>query len=296
MTRYTLLLWFTLAGAAQTYEQLFEDARMLSGKGEYARAAQKYEAALRIRPNAPEALNNVGVVYYLAGRFEYAAAVLGAALRVQPDLMPANLMRGLSLVQLGRFSEAGEPLERVLRRDEANRDALLGLASAKVGLGQLQEAAALYRQQTRRTPEDADAWHGLALCLERAAEAESRKLYSVPEGRAYAKRFLGEYWLERGQRNLAEEALSEAAAIDPQQPGLQELLHVLRTRQSGDRFDVAAVASNAPAAYREAKQLARLSREAFEKFVAIAPESWQAQLFLGDVSRQRREFEQAIAH
>ena len=55
--------------AAQSYEDLFGEAAALSAAGDYQKAITKYEAALRIRPQAPEALSNLGVMYNAMGRY-----------------------------------------------------------------------------------------------------------------------------------------------------------------------------------------------------------------------------------
>jgi tetratricopeptide (TPR) repeat protein len=52
----------------------------------------------------------------------------------------------------------------------------------------------------------------------------------------------------------------------------------------------------AAAQYEIAHRLAAQSREAFETFVALAPDSWQAHLFLGDVDRQHHDFPTALEH
>jgi tetratricopeptide (TPR) repeat protein len=48
--------------------------------------------------------------------------------------------------------------------------------------------------------------------------------------------------------------------------------------------------------FRKAKELAEQSRNAFESFVALAPDSWQAFVFYGDVARQHGDLVAALAH
>ncbi|MGH9630391.1 MAG: tetratricopeptide repeat protein [Bryobacteraceae bacterium] len=290
------LLWLVVAAHGATYEQLFAEAGSLSARGDYAAAAQRYEAALALRPGAPEALSNLGVMYYMAERYGEAEHVMEKVLRTRPSLTPASLIRGLALVRLGRYDEAVAPLERVLAAEPGHRDALLGLAGARVAQKDYEQAAALYRQQTSRAPRDADAWHALALCYERMAEAQSRLLSRMENGAAYSKRFLGEYWLERGQNRLAQEALAEALVLDPQQPGLAALLEAAERGEGFETVEKPEPDKPAARAYLEARRLAAQSRTAFARFVEIAPGSWQAHLLLGDLSRQRRDFPAAIQH
>jgi Flp pilus assembly protein TadD len=99
--------------------------------GDHARAQQYYETALRILPNDPSVLSNLGLSYALAKRLSdaertlnQAAGLPGADARVRQNLA---LVLGLQ----GKFAEA----EAVLRRDfppnevAANMAALRGMVS-----------------------------------------------------------------------------------------------------------------------------------------------------------------------
>src|SRR6185312_9428557 len=149
---------------AGSYESLFRQAAELSSQRKYAEAIQCYQAALRIRPHAPEALNNLAVMYYALGDYKRAWETTIQLIRGKQDSPSVDLVAGLSAVRIGIPAEAVAPLERMLRREPANRDALLGLASAHVALNQLPEAAAIYQQQIKRSSNDSIAWYGLAIC------------------------------------------------------------------------------------------------------------------------------------
>lgn len=263
----------TMVLAAQSYGELFGEAAALSAGGDYRKAATKYEAALRIRPDAPEALSNLGVMYNAVGRYSEAVDVTRHALRLQPDMLPANLILGLALIQLNRPAESIAPLERVLAADPKQRDAILALASARIALQDLPAAVKVYRRATGNDSRDHDAWYGLAVCYERMAEAASRRLARMEGGAGYHKRLLGEYLLQRGEDRLALEAFDDAASLS--------------------RTDLKS-APEAAALYDETRKLAELSREAFLTFAGLDPESWQSHLFLGDLYRQQRKFPESI--
>jgi tetratricopeptide (TPR) repeat protein len=259
------------ANAADNYESLFQEAADLSRQGKYKQAIDRYTAALALRPGAPEALNNLAVMYYTIANYQKAWELAEQTLKSQPAMNSAALVAGLSAIRCNRPADAITPLEQVLHSDPGNRDALLGLASARVGMGQLVNAAALYEQRTAKAPQDAEAWYGQAICYERLAEAASRELSKAPVGASYSARLLGEFLLDRGDTQLAREAFGEAEEAGAGSP-------------------------EAEALYRKARDLAGKSRQAFSRFVALAPDSWQAQLFLGDVERQHRNFPAALEH
>ena len=300
--RLTLIASLGCSLPAQSYEQLFQEAAAATARADWSTAAARYEAALKMRPSSVEARSNLGVVHYSSGRYAEAEATLRPLERTQRRLMPVQLILGLSRVRLGRYAEAVAPLEQALRVDEQNRDATLGLASALVGLERLDEAARIYQRHLAANQKDPEAWYALGVCSERLAEAETRKLSRLREGQAWAKRFLGEYWLERGNLALAQEALTEAARLEPEQNGLDALLdEAMRRSNARTPFEpwtapaaTATEGESAEAIYGRARAWSEKAREAFQRFVELAPDSWQAHLFLGDLARQRRDFPEAI--
>ncbi|HEX5482200.1 MAG TPA: tetratricopeptide repeat protein, partial [Terriglobia bacterium] len=82
-------------------QQLYEQARQSFSQGDYATAAGKFEQALKLNPDSPELLSNLGVAYHMEGRFRDAVATLEKALERNPRLLPSNLILGLDLVRLG---------------------------------------------------------------------------------------------------------------------------------------------------------------------------------------------------
>ena len=259
----------TLLGA-DNYEDLFRQAADLSTRGKYDQAIEDYKAALLLRPGAVEALNNLAVMYYAAHRYAEAFSTAAGIWKTHPEMASAALVTGMAAVQCKRPRDALKPLEGLVAKDPGNRDAILALASAHVALNQLAEASGLYERRTTQAGNDADAWYGLAICYERMAEEASRKLSRIPGGAAYSKRLLGDFLLSMGDTRLAREAFGESL--------------------------VAAAAESAEAAsqYAEARDLAAKSRDAFERFVSLAPDSWQADLFRGDIERQHGQLSAAL--
>ena len=177
----------------------------------------------------------------------------------------------MSAVQCNRPTQAIPPLETLLAADPSNRDALLALASAQFALKNLPAAVQLYQRDVQALPKDTTAWYGLAICYESLAEEASRSLSKMPGGSPYSKRLVAEYLQSLGNSKLADEAFGESLTNTAPSP-------------AADRQ------------YQLARQLAAKSRNAFEQFVNLAPDSWQAALFLGDVDRQHGDLKSAVAH
>jgi tetratricopeptide (TPR) repeat protein len=195
------------------FESAFRDAQDAFNRGDYPAAARGYERALAIRPDSPEALSNLGVVYHMQGNLRLAVETMSRALAFEPGLLPANLILGIDLVQLGKSQKAIAPLERVLDRDSRHRDALLALASANFGLHKYDEAAEIYQREINARPDDADAWYGMGLCFEHIAEDSARNLSRVGKESSYNFRLVGEFLTDQGSGIDAEEAFRLSLAL-----------------------------------------------------------------------------------
>lgn len=99
--------------------------------GDHARAQGFYDAALKIRPNEPTVLSNLGLSYALSRQLDRGEATLRLA-AAQPGA-DARVRQNLALVLglKGRFPEAEEALRRDMSPEEAsvNGAALRGLVA-----------------------------------------------------------------------------------------------------------------------------------------------------------------------
>jgi len=268
---YLLLLATAAVAGADEYANLFRGAAVDTQQGKYEQAILKYKAALALRPGAPEALNNLALMYYEQKQYAEALTTAGKIWAAHPELKSAALIAGMAAVQCNRPREAIGPLEQLLRLDATNRDALLALASANLALNRFTEAAGLYEKQTGYAPDDSMAWYGRAICYENMAEGASRELARLGGGAAFSKRLLAEYLQSAGDGKLAQEAFGEA-----------EALSISSSPEAARKYEVA-------------RELAEKSRNAFERLTQIAPDSWQTAVFLGDVARQHGDLDTAVA-
>jgi tetratricopeptide (TPR) repeat protein len=181
--------------------------------GRYAAAIEKYQALLRLQPNSPGALSNLGVAYHLDGQISKAVETLQQALRLDPDLIPASLILGMDNVRLGKPQDALQPLRRVLQREPQHRDALLALASAYFATGDYAAAAGTYHTEIGFRGDDADAWYGMGLCYEHLAESTARQMQQRGADSAYYHRLVGEFLTEQGTEIDAEVAFRRALGL-----------------------------------------------------------------------------------
>lgn len=137
--------------------------------GDHERAREYYNSALKIRPNDPVAMSNLGLSYALSRNLPTAEATLrsaadqpGADMRVRQNLA---LVLGLQ----GKFSEA----EQVLRRDLSPVDAASNVAEIKRMISQSNTWSAI-----RKVDGKAD---GKAVAKPAPAKAKGGALTAAPE-------------------------------------------------------------------------------------------------------------------
>ncbi|MGD1031901.1 MAG: tetratricopeptide repeat protein [Opitutaceae bacterium] len=136
--------------------------------GEWAKAIEEYQEALRLRPNDAELHNNLGAVWLkMPERSNDAIGQIREALRLKPDFAEAHHNLGMALAPIpGRLPEAIAQYEEALRLkpDYAEAHYHLAIALGQVP-GRLPEAIAQYEEALRLKPDYVEAHHDLALTL-----------------------------------------------------------------------------------------------------------------------------------
>jgi tetratricopeptide (TPR) repeat protein len=137
----------------------------LAGQGKLEEAVACYQHALRLRPDFGEAHNNLGISLRYQKRLPEAEASCREAVRLRPHIAEAHNNLGLALLEQGRLAEAVDCLQRAiqLKSDFAESRNNLGIALWR--LARLEEAAASLREALRLRPTFAEAMNNLANVL-----------------------------------------------------------------------------------------------------------------------------------
>jgi tetratricopeptide (TPR) repeat protein len=99
-------------------------------RGDFAAAVKDYAEVVRLRPEVPEAYNNLGVAQKRKGEIDHAAASFDRALALKPDYSAALTNRGWLLAEQHKWPEARRDFERALNIDPGDDGALFGLSQA----------------------------------------------------------------------------------------------------------------------------------------------------------------------
>ncbi|MGH7826518.1 MAG: tetratricopeptide repeat protein [Candidatus Binatia bacterium] len=98
--------------------------------GDFDAAIKEYTQVVILRPNVPEAYNNLGVALKRKGELERAAESFSEALEQRPVYSAALSNRGWVLADQGKWQEARRDFERALEHNPNNDGALFGLSQA----------------------------------------------------------------------------------------------------------------------------------------------------------------------
>ena len=126
-------------------ETHFRNAKQAEKSGDIGGAIGEYQAILKKYPKAlPEVYQNLGLVYYLARKYEEAIGTFSAGIRLKPEMLGARLFLGVSYLNSEQPEKALPHLHYAYKLGPSTESATyLGLAHA--ALKQYLEAARYFR-------------------------------------------------------------------------------------------------------------------------------------------------------
>jgi Flp pilus assembly protein TadD len=153
---------------------------LLLSRKETAPAIGHLREALRIQPNQPMALNDLGAALEQEGHIDEAMEYFQQALRFRPDYSNARYNLGNMLAARGKLDDAAAAFRQVLAAvpaDSAARDHLVAVliraGNAAIGDGRLDATGAVYRELVSLRPADADLRNNYGIILARSGDFPS---------------------------------------------------------------------------------------------------------------------------
>ena len=129
-------------------------------KGEYSRALEDYDAAVRVNPLDADAFNSRGTTYAALARYERAVADFDEAIKLNPISPLAFSNRCFARGVLGLLDQALSDCNEALRLKPNNAGAIGSRAFVQLKLGCYEAAIADYNLRLRTSPDDAYALFG----------------------------------------------------------------------------------------------------------------------------------------
>lgn len=151
------------------------DALNLSGalalqRGDPARAVERLERAVAMRPGVADAWCHLGLARHAAGDTEGAVAPLERALSLDPSLAQARLGLARAMLDTGRLREAMVHATRAARDAPAHVGSWRVLAEACEARDDQAGCANAYRQALKLAPDDPEVHYNLGLALDRQGD------------------------------------------------------------------------------------------------------------------------------
>jgi tetratricopeptide (TPR) repeat protein len=174
----------------------------------------------KAQPGSPMAWHNLGASYGQAGQFTKAIEAYQQALRINPEYTRAWSGLGLVYGSIDQPAKAIEAFEQALRINPELGQAWFGLGSVYGLTRQYTKAIEAYQQALRIDPEDVSSWGGLGVTYGKAGqstkaiEAHQQALRIDPEN-ATAWAGLGIAYARSGQRGKVMEVYKRIKTLDP---------------------------------------------------------------------------------
>jgi protein O-mannosyl-transferase len=214
-------LWsHSLACNSSNYLAHCDLSLALVEKGAKDEALRQCRMALEIKPDYPEALNNLGVLLLDRGEKAEAVALCRKALQFKPDFAEARNNLGNALLAEGEREQAMVEFRKALQIDPGNQKACYNLANAFYELGKNEEAIAQYRQALKLNPNFVEALGNLGAAMFASGNGEEaialyRQALNIKTNYAEARINLGIALVAKGEFEEGMAQYRQALQIDP---------------------------------------------------------------------------------
>ena len=182
--------------------KLFEKGQDAHAKSDYKLAIQLYEAAIKLKPEFPEAEFQRAMALLAANRKAEAMEGFNRAVTERPDWALPYAKFGSFLAFPGNADPEAEPLLRkAIQLDDKNLEATVALAVLRQRAGDLTDAAKLMRAATALSDATFQTWRRRAY-IENAAGDTTAAVASITHAIEMKPRELYALYLDRAQLRL----------------------------------------------------------------------------------------------
>ena len=203
-----------------TKEQLVSRADAAFAAGQWDKAETDYRRALRLAPEDPAVLHQLGIIYADQGQIVQAYPLLKKSAELQPDDPEIQLKLGMILYLLRDYTQARDIASQVLEKQPGNDQALLLLADASRKPDDIEDARKLI-QGPREKDQGRPSYH-LALGAldlrqneQARAEREFKAAVDLDPKSSDAYAALGSLYWSRNDLKEADQAFKTAVELAP---------------------------------------------------------------------------------
>ncbi len=212
-------------------------AALFGGSGRLKEALPYFEKVVLLKPNDPDAINNLGITLQKMGKFNEAATQLRVALDLKPEFAEAANNLGITFEKLGDLPQARLWLEKATLLNQNNADFQNNLAGVLRESGNLDLAKITHERAIALAPTNGvfHTNYGVTLKkLQLTTEARTAYLNALKFSPELSELHynLGVLLLSFGDLIGAEKSHQTAISLNPQNLGARKELGVV-LRESG---------------------------------------------------------------
>jgi protein O-mannosyl-transferase len=156
------------------YKAHFNMAVTLRDMDKYDEAAEEFRKCIQLKPDAPLALNGLGIIFGRQGRFAQAGEYFMRALNIDPNLEEALINFGYVLTNQGKLDDAAVKFEESLRINPESALAHYHLGQILAQMGKNNEAVAHLEKTVYLKSDWVEPMNELAWILASSDKAETR--------------------------------------------------------------------------------------------------------------------------
>lgn len=209
-----------------TKDQILSRAHDALAAGQYVKAEKDYREVLRLAPNNPVALRQLGTIYLDQGQLIQAYPPLKQAAELQPEDPELQLKLGQAALALRQLTQARDLAQQVLDKKPGDETALLLLVDTAVTPDEIKETQKLI-ERLREKDQNLASYHLVLGILElrqkndARAETEFKAALELDPKSSGAYSALGRLYWSRNDLKAANEAMKTAADLSPLQSPMQ---------------------------------------------------------------------------
>lgn len=222
-------------GAAQQLAEFALHDVAESRRNHFENAMQEYRTYLDVNQYFPQGLMNRGQFFEKQGQTEQAIAAYQDALQRDPYFNPARINLAYLYNGIGENERAEELLRNVIEQEPRFGDAYYSLALLLAEENRMNEAVDYFEQAAEILTENARVFYNLAIAQQTlgnqdSAEAAYQKAIELEPGNGDYRYGLITLYLQEGHNQKALEQAQELSRIYPNNPQVQQLLQVVKSR------------------------------------------------------------------
>ncbi len=266
------------ASQGDASEKILRSAIMSHQAGDIASAIRGYEEYLKVRPESPIALSNLGAAYARSGRFEDAITCYQHALRTQPGNAGVELNLALAWYKTGDSDKAAPLFEKVHKAEPGQLQPALLLADCWLAMGRNKDVIALLTPYSGGKPENMAVEYALGTALvrdEQVARGQALIDKILRNGdSAEARLLMGTTKMNISDFSGALEDLTRAVALNPALPDVYSYYGIALLRTGDQKGAV----------------------KAFHDELASNPNDFNANLQLGVLAKMDENYEESVKY